>query len=642
MRNETLGQHKSINDFVAAKLRRLDELGASFDALFEVMFSERENILYETSRGYRIEKLTYGQAYDDILRRARTLAGLLDDTPRGSVVGLHMSNGPDWIELFWAILACGMRPFLMNTRMDDETLAAALAACGAAAVVSDGRSFAVRTIPAGEILPADEPIERGPFGGELLVMSSGTSLHVKLCAYTAAELRSQIGDSSDIIRRCAQMKKHYKGQLKQLDFLPFYHVFGLIAVYIWFGFFSRSFVHLADMSPQTILNTIRRHSVTHIFAVPLFWDTVYAQALAAIRDRGEETWARFQKGMRIARAVGDVPLLGRLFGRVAFREVRDGLFGESICFMIAGGSEIRGDVLEFFNAIGYHLADGYGMTEIGITSVELSRRKKLLDSASVGLPMDSMEYRLSDEGELLVRGPSAARYVLCDGTRTENTGDWFHTGDLASFEGGRWRILGRRDDLVISPSGENLNPSLIEQRIDVPGADQVCLVSVRENDAATPVLLVSVSPRLTAEALAGVRSALRDRLAALGLAGQIGRIVLVEGDLMGEQDFKLNRTRLARDYAAGRLKEAVGRAPMDASAQDELTRRVLAYMELALDREEGTLLPDDDFFLDGGGTSLAYFALIAQLQEEFGITFPTSGGRSLSTARELAAYIRAA
>ena len=205
-------------------------------------------------------------------------------------------------------------------------------------------------------------IPKGAFGEEILLMSSGTTSMPKICVYTAEEFYNQIRGSYGIIRRCAQMKKHYEGSLKQLTFLPFYHIFGLTAVYVWFAFFSRTFVRLNDMMPQTIVNTIKRHKVTHIFAVPLFWEKVRDQALSTIKNRGEETYKKFTRGLSIAEKIGDIPLLGDLFIKIAFREVRENLFGDSICFLISGGSSVSPEVLKFFNYIGYHLANGYGMT----------------------------------------------------------------------------------------------------------------------------------------------------------------------------------------------------------------------------------------------------------------------------------------
>ena len=329
MKNYGLGQYDSIDAFVAAKLQRLDDAPAGFASLFELMFSEKENLMYEQSAGYRIRQTTYGEAYDDILRLTGELRRRLA-LPDGAVVGLSMDNSLLWLELFWAILRAGWRPLLINLRLSDADAAQALKDCGAQAVISDGRDYPVRTLRASELSKDGAPCGAEAFGEELLVMSSGTSGHVKLCAYSAEEFRCQIHDSYHIIRQCAPAKKHYDGYLKQLCFLPFYHVFGLIAMYIWFAFFSRAFVQLNDMAPQTIVNTIKRHKVTHIFAVPLFWETVYDQAVKTIKNRGEKTYQKFQKGMKLARRLRGMPALAEAFSKAAFKEVRENLFGESI------------------------------------------------------------------------------------------------------------------------------------------------------------------------------------------------------------------------------------------------------------------------------------------------------------------------
>ena len=303
MKITNLGGYPSIDSFVDAKLGRCNSSDRSFESLFELMFSESSNVLWEESKGYRVSKTTYAQAREHILSRASRLRELMPDAKSSSVVGLYMDNSLDWIEVFWAILRAGFSPLLLNLRLDDDTLEYALRVTDAAAVVSDGKRFSVKTIPA-EKLTADAPgIDTKEFGTAVMVMSSGTSSHVKICGYTAEEFCCQIQGSYGIIKQCARIKKHYEGELKLLTFLPFYHIFGLVAVYIWFAFFSRTFVRLNDMQPQTILNTIKRHKVTHIFAVPLFWEKVYEQAMRTISERGEKTVKKFEKGMK---AVGFV------------------------------------------------------------------------------------------------------------------------------------------------------------------------------------------------------------------------------------------------------------------------------------------------------------------------------------------------
>ena len=639
MKNEAigLGSCNSISAFVENKLARLEQMAPDFSSLFEIMFSERENIMYERSTGYRIQNTTYGEVYDAVLRAVPPLQRALTGVPKQRVVGLYMGNSVEWIELFWAILAAGYCPLLMNTRLDAGTLEGALADSGAAAVISDGPDFSVPTLKPAQLL-SDEPAgaPEGPFGEFILVMSSGTSSRLKLCAYTAAEFRHQIRDTLDILRQSRSIRTHYEGRLKHLAFLPFYHVFGLVAVYIWFGFFSRTFVHLADLSPQTILGTIRKHKVTHIFAAPLFWETVYNEAMRTIRGRGEATLARFEKGMAIARRLSGMPRLYAAFTKKAFREVREELFGESIQYLITGGSEIKPEVLEFFNAVGYHLSNGYGMSEIGITSVELSETPREVCKGFVGRPMSSVEYSLREDGELLVRGPSLAGFVLEGGEKRVNRGDWFPTGDLAACVDGRYRILGRKDDLVVASSGENLNPNLIEPNFDIPGVRQVCLIS--DADGA-PVLLASVGRHLPAGRLAQLEQALRDRAAALGLTGQLRRIVPVEDDLIAEQEFKLCRGRLSRDYIAGRLTIAAAGAQTD-RPEDPCYLRVTELFAAALGKTQEEIGPDTDFFLDGGGSSLDYFALVSRLREEFGVEFPTAEEDSVSTPLKLYRFIQ--
>ena len=122
MRVDSLGGYKSINAFVESKLRRFDCMECSFKSLFELMFSEKDNIMYERSDGYRIVKTTYGEAYSAIISKSATLSRLLGDIEKGSVIGIYMNNSIDWIEVFWAVLFCGYRPLLMNLRMEESTL----------------------------------------------------------------------------------------------------------------------------------------------------------------------------------------------------------------------------------------------------------------------------------------------------------------------------------------------------------------------------------------------------------------------------------------------------------------------------------------------------------------------------------------
>ncbi len=640
MDKRTLGGYKSINAFVDGKLAEYEKTDKDFKSLFEMMFSEKSNVMYEKSEGYRIIKTTYGEAYDDVLKLSESLKSTFADLEGDSVIGLYMENGLLWIELFWAILRAGFRPLLLNMRVGGENLLYALNASGAAAVISSGRTFPVRTVFPSDIkktagMPAGEV-----FGSSVLLMSSGTSAHIKICSYTASEFYFLIKGSYGIIKSCRAVKKHYNGELKQLTFLPFYHIFGLVAMYIWFAFFSRTFVHLNDMSPETIVNTVKRHNVTHIFAVPLFWETVYKTALKTINSRGEKTVNKFEKGMKIADRLSFCPPLYHAFSKLAFKEVRENIFGDSISFMITGGSRIGADVLRFFNNIGYRLANGYGMSEIGITSVELSSDPRILNAGYVGKPLDGITYALSGRNTLLVSGRCMAEYIIEDGRKKERPA-LFDTNDLAECTGGRYKITGRADDLIIGADGENLNPCPVEEAVErINGVRGACLLGVPSESADIPTLLISVNRYAGSDGLERIQASADAALAALDVRSRVKSVVFTSDSLIQGDEFKLNRKRILSDYTGGKMTLVTPEnadAPGELDATGEFIRGCFAR---ALGKPEEQIDPRSDLFADEGGSSLDYFAIIAELQREFGVPFPTDAGSGLSTVNAMSEYVK--
>ena len=280
MKLNNISGFANINQYVNHKLQSFEKQNKTFATLFEFMFSESENVMAETSNGYKITKVTYGECKNQILRNAPNLKLALSELEKGDLVGIYMENSLDWIKVFWSTLYCGFVPLLLNSRLSDTTLENIFAEHSVKAVISDGKQFSIKTVLSSTVTGqlADEVIDPD-WADEIIFMSSGTTERIKLCVYTGENFFYQICDSVSIVKNCPQIASHYQGELKQLVLLPLYHVFGFIAVYLWFGFFSRTFVFLKDLNPQTVLNTIKKHKVTHLFAVPMVWETVHKEAL---------------------------------------------------------------------------------------------------------------------------------------------------------------------------------------------------------------------------------------------------------------------------------------------------------------------------------------------------------------------------
>ena len=611
----------TLQDYAVAKLERYEKQEKNFSTLFEMMFSEQENIMAEITDGYRIKKQTYGQFRQWILEVAPAVRQALGEPANDSIVGIYMNNSMQWLVVFWSILMCGCRPLLMNTRLDDEILEQLLQEHSVEAVISDGKIFSVKTLLANDILVRGTP-ENAPedFGSEVIFMSSGTGEQVKLCAYTGENFYYQVCASLDIIQKCPDIAEHYEGQLKQLVLLPLYHVFGFMAVYLWFGFFSRTFVFLRDLSPATLLNTIKKHKVTHIFAVPLVWESIYREAMRKIKDRGESTFSKFQTALKICNIAG---AFGDTLAKRLLHEVRDGLFGDCVRFMISGGSHINPQIVAFFNGIGYPLVNGYGMTEVGITSVELSCKKKDRNKASIGQPFGHVSYQITPEKELLIKSNAMASRIVAGQTiQVTDYSAWFSSRDIAREDNGFYYLGGRGDDMIVCENGENINPVLTEPKLRVDGCREVCLFKSRQDG---PVLLAYAPDCSNNDALQQLTDALRQALKNAKLADAVRKIVVTSTPLMESSEFKLSRGKIAKKYDAGKF------FVLTPQNMEDHRQRVQSAMEIhlrqlfaeALSKNPEEIGTTDDFFNDLNGTSLDFFMLKDLIKQHYHIDIAT-------------------
>lgn len=616
----------NIDRYVNKKIKTLSNTDKTFCSIYNLMFRDGDYVMFEWTDGRKIKKMTYAQCREGIEKYASALSKLLSGVEKGKMVGLYGQNSIEWVQLFWAIMKCGYKPLLLNTKLSLDRLENTIQPYEVGAIISDSEKFEVDTIFMKDIVPDENPVDVNDWANELIVMSSGTSMKAKLCVYDGERFFYQLEDSVNIVKTCKPIKKHYEGNLKQLMFLPLYHIFGLAAMFMWFAFFARTFVLLKDQNPETIMFTIRKHKVTHIFAVPLFWEIVYKKCKATLKTQDEKTIKKVEKGLSLVRKTKSLWL-----GRKLFKQLREKIFGESICFLISGGSAISSEILTFFNSVGYHLANGYGMSEIGITSVELSSKFSNITDSSVGKPFGHVEYRIGEKGNLLVKAKSMAKDIFINGKREELVDGWYDTLDNAKEEKGRFFICGRADDMIVGNDGENINPAWFEKQIFLDGVEDVCILNINNN----PTLLIQVGKYISYRAREKIKEKARGELVRLGIAGTVQEIAFTAQPLISGNEFKLNRKRLETIELLSDEEEKEGRVNTDAT--------VLKLKELfanILGKKKDEIAENAHFFFDLKGNSLDYFSLISAIQNEFGVRFPADEGKSLYTVAEFYEFIQ--
>jgi long-chain acyl-CoA synthetase len=149
----------------------------------------------------------------------------------------------------------------------------------------------------------------------------------------------------------------------------------------------------------------------------------------------------------------------------SFRPVRDKMGLLRCRCVMSGGAPIAPEVLAFFRSLGVHTVEMYGLTETCGTVAGPHGRVK---HGSVGEPCGALEFRLAEDGEILLKGnsvftgyyrdPEATRDLIRDG--------WLQTGDIGELdEDGHLYIVDRKKDIIITSGGKNISPSEIENKM---------------------------------------------------------------------------------------------------------------------------------------------------------------------------------
>ena len=634
--------NKEIKQILKTNRELLEGSEMDLKSIFNIMFRLRDQVLCETNDGFRIQKYTYGQMYDRICLAAGALYAKLGATHR--YIALEMENSPEWIVAFWAILMSGNKPYLVNMRYPESLTNGILSTLQVQYVLgAQPTKLSAQAITMAELDGRYPAVPEDVFENELAFSSSATSMNEVICFYSGYQIAQQILNFKSIVKECPEIANHYKGQLKQLAFLPFYHVFGLFAVYFWFTFFARTLVFLRDYSAETILKTCRRHEVTHIFAVPMLWHTIEKQVWAAVATQGQKKTEKFRKGMALATALQNTfPGAGCNLSKRILRQVTDQLFGPSVMFCISGGSFLRDSAIELINALGYGLHNGYGMSEIGITSVELGLRPKDRNRNSIGKPFDSVQYRLTEEGILQVSGTSLCIKKTVNG-ETVTHSDWFDTGDRMTCCDGRYYIQGRLSDTVIGENGENINPDMLEKAFMPMNVQQFCVLGLPGQDGQELSLVAQISPYLTNAAVDRVVDYFYKVNDTFSKTTAIKNFYFTLDELAPPTAVKVSRAQLQKKIENGQVTLTRFRDyQKETSSRDEnslLLQRVCKIIAQVLEIDEETVTAHSHIFYDLGATSIQYFSVLSALAEAFSITDYSSGDTYRYTPKEICEYI---
>ncbi|MDU6623261.1 MAG: long-chain fatty acid--CoA ligase [Bifidobacterium longum] len=258
-----------------------------------------------------------------------------------------------------------------------------------------------------------------------------------------------------------------------LLFLPLAHCFARFIQYASIASDDGVVGYLPDT--KTLLPDLRSFEPTYLLGVPRVFEKVYN---AASHKAGAGWKGRlFVKAAEVARVWSRKEQAGEqhTFAEIAerakyetlvYRTVR-GALGPKIKYVACGGAPLSLDLAHFYNGIGLPMIQGYGMTETAAPFAATRVTDNVI--GTVGQPAPGSSIRISDEGELQVKGPNVFRgyHNLPEKTAEAFTADgWLRTGDLAEIDdAGHIIITGRIKDIIITAGGKNVSPIPLEEEI---------------------------------------------------------------------------------------------------------------------------------------------------------------------------------
>jgi long-chain acyl-CoA synthetase len=268
-------------------------------------------------------------------------------------------------------------------------------------------------------------------------------------------------------------------------YLPLAHSFALL---IQLGSFDLG-AELAywERDPMKIIPNLSEVRPTYFPSVPRIFEKIYTAATASAEKEGglkkRIFWWAIDVGKKVRRLEREGKEPGFLLARqyeIADKQVLSkirGLFGGNLKQAVSGAAPINPEILEFFDAAGVLVLEGWGMTETS-TAATISSPEDFR-FGTIGRPFPGCDVRIADDGEILVKGANVFQgyYKNEEATRETLKDGWLHTGDLGEIDPeGYIKITGRKKDIIITAGGKNITPANLEAEIKQSPLVSQCVV----------------------------------------------------------------------------------------------------------------------------------------------------------------------
>ncbi len=312
-----------------------------------------------------------------------------------------------------------------------------------------------------------------------IVYTSGTTGRPKGCMITHANLLSEVGN----VTAAPGVTDRVLNQTRStLLFLPLAHILArmiqlaVVATRVHLGHTG----DLKNLPPQ-----LAEFRPTSVLSVPRVFEKIYnaaqhtaaAEGHARIFALADATAVAYSRSLDTGGPGLWLRVRHALFDRLVYTKLRAAMGGR-VEYAVSGGAPLGARLGHFFRGIGVNVLEGYGLTETcaGVT-LNLPGAQRI---GSVGRPLPGCSLRIAADGEVLIKGGPVFGGYWHDEASTRAIFDdegWLHSGDLGEIDDdGFLTITGRKKDLIVTSSGKNVAPAVLEDRLRAHWLVSYCVV----------------------------------------------------------------------------------------------------------------------------------------------------------------------
>lgn len=445
----------------------------------------------------RYVPMTYGNLRDSVEAVATGIQRL--GIRKGDTVGIFSFNRPEWAIADLAILKVGgvvvpiyhsLPPAQVRYIIEDSKIKLLFAENGRllssivdiikethglkTAVVFDGSGVE----PEKWLLKFDGLKQRQPSAAEESAVVHGSDIAtIVYTSGTTGEPKGVILTHDNILSNVRSGIARFRITSRDIivSYLPLCHMFERTCGFYTVLMAGGTIAYAESVS--TVAEDVARTRPTVLLAVPRVIEKVYHQVTEKV-EKGWAVWyALVSSAMRSLNEYANlrykkerIPLLLRvkyfLSNRLVASRFRK-IGGGRLRLIVSGGAPIDRQIEKIFYILGFNIVEGYGLTETSPAVCSNTVADNIL--GTVGKPIDGVKVKISETGEILVKGPNVMKGYLNKPHETAMAIDedgWFHTGDLGRFdESGNLIITGRLKEIIVTSYGKKVAPFPIEAKI---------------------------------------------------------------------------------------------------------------------------------------------------------------------------------